>query len=92
MPDIKDWEKEAGFAIIVQRKGAHIPLKGSVSFGITWCYKIDRDIDAGLKVLLDLFEKQGIVQNDRQFRRCNYMEIYEDKSDPRVEVEINEIV
>lgn len=87
----KEWEEEAGFVILTQRKGKHLPLEGKISFGITWFYEYDRDIDAGLKILLDLFEKQSVVKNDRQFRKCEYIDIFEDVDNPRVEVLINEM-
>lgn len=90
-PIVKEWETEAGYAILRQVKKSQIPFIGPVSIGIKWFYAINRDIDAGLKVLLDVFEKQNVVSNDRQFRRITGIDIAEDKENPRVEVEINNL-
>ena len=86
---VKNWEFVAGWEVKRQWKGK--PLDGPVSLEIHWFYKNDRDIDAGLKVLLDLFQKQSVYLNDGQVRRITNMTIDEDKKNPRVEVEINEI-
>lgn len=85
---MKDWEYTAGWEIKRQSAMKPLPFLGKVQIGITWYYERDRDIDAGLKVLLDLFEKQYVVKNDRQFRKVMYIDMKEDKKNPRVEVEL----
>ncbi len=87
---VKQWEHDAGWEIKQQKVGGKV-FTGSVQVGIDWFYSADRDIDAGIKVLLDLLEKQYIVNNDRQIRRITHIDIYEDKKDPRVEIEIEEM-
>lgn len=90
-PRVRNWEDDAGFEVLRQltpEMKKLIPLKGDVEMGIRWYYKYNRDIDAGLKVLLDLFEKQNVYLNDRQVRRFKYYEIFRDPKHPRVEVEI----
>lgn len=85
-----DWETEAGWTIRTKHHGK--PLEGPVQLEIAWFYNVDRDIDAGLKLLLDLLQKQQVYLNDRQVRRITNMTIAQDKENPRVEVEINEII
>ncbi len=87
--EVKDWEFTAGWEIKRFTTGKPLHFTGPVEVGITWFYKHDRDIDNGMKVLLDLFEKQQIYKNDRQVRRITHIDIFEDKVNPRVEVEIN---
>ena len=88
---VKDWEEAAGWDIIQQKdKSVSFPLTGPIMMGITWYYKDDRDIDAGLKVLLDVFQKFNIYKNDRQVRRFLDVNIFEDKENPRVEVFLDE--
>lgn len=86
---VTDWEEDAMYSIILQWKGRREPLKGNVQVGINWFYKVDRDIDAGLKVLLDVFQKANVYKNDGQVRRITHMDIAEDKENPRVEVQID---
>lgn len=90
--EVRDWEHEAGWIIKkhMGRKG-YVPFKGRVEAGITWYVKFDRDIDAGLKVLLDVFQKQRVYANDKQVRRITHIDIFEHDKNPRVEVELNEM-
>lgn len=88
---VKDWEFTAGWEIKRQYPGFKT-LLGPVKIGIHWFYEYDRDIDAGFKVLLDLFEKQYIVKNDRQFREVMYIKIDKDRENPRVEIELYELI
>lgn len=69
-----------------------LPFIGEVQLEIAWYYKEDRDIDAGLKLLLDLLQKQQVYFDDRQVRRITNMTIQPDPKNPRVEVTINEII
>lgn len=88
---VKDWEFTAGWEIKRQYPGEPKTILGEVAVSITWYYDIDRDIDAGLKVLLDLFQRHRIYKNDRQIRMIKYIDIYQDKENPRVEVIIEEL-
>jgi Holliday junction resolvase RusA-like endonuclease len=88
---VRDWEEEAGYMILEQNRGFKMGFKGVVEVGIDWFYKIDRDIDAGIKVLLDLLQKQRIVLNDRQIRRITHVDIKPDPKNPRVEITIDEM-
>jgi len=91
---VKDWEFTAGWEIkrqyieIRKTKLGVYPFGGDVQVGITWFYKTDRDIDAGIKVLFDVLEKQQVILNDRQIRRITHVDIYPDYKNPRVEIEI----
>jgi len=87
----KDWEEEAGWSIKEQFPGFDT-ITGPVKMGITWYYEFDRDIDAGQKLLFDLLETQRIYANDRQIREIMYIKIFKDKKNPRVEVELYEMV
>jgi Holliday junction resolvase RusA-like endonuclease len=86
-----DWEETAGYEIINQTAKSKTIFLGDVDVGIKWFYKYNRDIDSGLKILLDLFQKQHIYLNDRQVKRISYIELHKDLLNPRVEVEINEL-
>lgn len=85
----KLWEEEAGWTL--KKVWHEKPMEGPVEMEIHWFYKDDRDIDAGLKLLLDLFQKQGVYLDDRQVRKITNMTIDEDRTNPRVEVTINKI-
>lgn len=87
---VKDWEFTAGWEVKRQHPGIR-PFEKPVKMGIHWFYSYDRDIDAGFKVLLDLFEKQRVYLNDRQVREIMYIRISKDLKDPRVEVELYEL-
>lgn len=88
---VKDWEFTAGWDIKRHMVGKPATFTGPVKMGITWYYDIDRDIDAGLKVLLDLFQKQLIYKNDRQVREISYIRMVQDRENPRVEVEVDSL-
>lgn len=88
---VRDWEETAGWEVKRQNSFHRAVFSGPVQVGIKWFYKRDRDIDSGIKVLFDLFERQGIYRNDRQIRKVTYIDIEQDKNNPRVEVEISEM-
>ena len=87
---VKDWERTAGYEILSQRKCSKDPFTGSVIVNIEWYYNAERDIDAGIKVLLDLFQKMNIYLNDSQVHELHVTKC-QDTMKPRVEAEINEI-
>ena len=82
----RDWEKEAGYTIIRQWPGRRDPMQGPVKVGIHWYYKYNIDIDAGLKILLDLLQKMRVYEDDRQVRKIMFIDIDPDPENPRVEV------
>ena len=88
---VKDWEEEAGYRLLIQKQKYDVPILSKASIGIHWYYKLDRDIDAGFKVLLDIFQKNNIVKNDRQFRKVTHIDIEKDIDNPRVEVDIEKL-
>lgn len=83
----RDWEDEAGWEIKRQYPGIKTCLN-DMKIGIIWFYKYERDIDAGFKILLDLFQKQRVYKNDRQVRKVMYIDMVKDVKNPRVEVEL----
>jgi|SRR5258706_15175103 len=66
----RDWEIEAGWEIIRQRSkfDPKYPLKGDIQVDIHWLCTRKRDIDAGIKILLDLLQRQNIYGNDSQVK------------------------
>lgn len=89
---VRDWEDQAGWDILKQikrrREDIKFPLLCPVRVGVVWFYDHNRDIEAGLKVLLDVFQKMNVYKNDRQVREIEHILIFEDKANPRVEVTI----
>ncbi len=88
--EVKDWEEEAGWDVIQQWKGRREPFIGDVQVQIHFYYRNNFDIDAGLKVLLDLLQKQGVYKDDRQVRRITGIDITPDAINPRVNITIEE--
>ena len=82
----KAWEEEAGYAILKQRT-AKSTCTENVYVGLAFFVKRDRDIDGGIKPVLDLLQRLRIIDNDRQVKHLN-VKIFEDKTNPRVEVEV----
>ena len=92
---VRDWEKEAGWELKSQfvKQGLnrkHFPILGKVKIEVNWFYRNNRDIDAGIKVLLDLFEDHGIYKNDMQVVEVKLTKESDPKK-PRVEVEITQL-
>lgn len=84
------WEEEAGYEIIKQKRGqTAVEPTGPVKISVVWFYKRERDIDASIKVLLDLFQKQQVYLNDKQVKDL-HLKMFQDKENPRVEVDIEE--
>ena len=80
--EAKKWTKEAQKKI-KQRKNL---LKCPLEMFATFYLKRDRDIDSGLKLLFDAFEKR-VYANDKQLKAIHIFK-ETDKENPRVEVEI----
>lgn len=62
---VKSWETEAGWLVKKAWKGKK-PLRGSVRVDIRFLVKRDRDIDGAIKPILDLMQRMGVYENDRQ--------------------------
>ena len=59
-PAVRDWEEEAGWEVKKQLMNEPIrTFYKDVYFYVDFYCKVNRDIDAGIKVLLYLFQKQG---------------------------------
>jgi Holliday junction resolvase RusA-like endonuclease len=84
---VRSWEYTAGWEIKAQRTGKKEMILDKVFMTVVFYYSRDRDIDNGLKVLLDLFQKQRIYKNDKQIVALEVFKL-QDKKQPRVEVQI----
>ena len=84
----KVWEQSEGWKIkeVWKRK----PLKNHCFVGIHLYLKRDRDIDGSIKPILDLLERCGVYENDRQIVHLIVL-MHIDTEFPRVEVEVEEI-
>ncbi len=89
-PKVREWENEAGWE--VKRQLMNQTPKTyykDIYFYVDFYYKFNRDIDAGIKVLLDLFQKQGIYLNDIQIINLVVTK-NSDPKNPRAEVIISD--
>jgi Holliday junction resolvase RusA-like endonuclease len=86
-PAVRDWEYSAGWEVKRQWKGRKIAMTGNLLITIVFYYRHNRDIDAGIKVLLDLFQRMGVYKNDQQITEMAVSK-EPDLERPRVEVEI----
>lgn len=81
----KEWEDEAGWR--VKKVWKRTPIQGDVSVSMQLFLKLDRDIDGSIKSILDLFQRMGVYENDRQVISLT-VDKFVDKDNPRVEVTI----
>lgn len=86
--EAKDWEEEAGWVIKKSYRGN--PVGSPVYVGIEFFFKTKRDIDGGIKIVLDLLQRQGILVNDSLIEHLNIKK-YLDKDNPRCEVCIEKL-
>ena len=86
---VRDWEKEAGWEIKRQTrpKDRKFSLK-HFRVDLMVYYSREIDIDAPVKVTLDLFEKMGIYKNDRQVKKLSIIKAQDIKY-PRLEVDLS---
>ena len=82
----KEWEDEAGW--IVKKVWKRKPIQGEVSVSMQLFLKRDRDIDGSIKSILDLFQRMGVYENDRQVISLT-VDKFIDKENPRVEVTLS---
>ena len=87
---VKEWETKAGWEIKQQLlklgvKKKQLPYKGKIRMDVTWYFLRNRDIDSGIKVLLDFLEDYNIYENDQQIVEVKMKKEF-DATNPRVEV------
>lgn len=82
--EVIDWIDENLWEIKKQWKEEPIGYDAIVH--VNWYLKRDRDIDAGIKSLLDLLQKGNVVTNDSVIKRAIITKYKSDE--PRVQVEI----
>lgn len=80
----RTWEKDAGILLSTQWKEKC--KEGAVMLVVDLFLKRDRDIDNSLKVLLDLMQGK-VYENDKQINHLTIRKL-EDKSDPRVVIQV----
>jgi Holliday junction resolvase RusA-like endonuclease len=80
-----NWEKEAGLIIMQSWRGK--PIDREVVVIIKFYLKRDRDIDGGIKPVLDLLQRLRVYENDRQVKNLWVYKL-EDKEWPRCEVSL----
>jgi crossover junction endodeoxyribonuclease RusA len=86
--EAKDWTEACQWE--VRKHYKHSPLTSQIYLGIDFMQKMNRDIDNGLKLIIDAL--QGLVyDNDRQVVHLNVRK-FEEKENPRVEIQVEEIV
>jgi Holliday junction resolvase RusA-like endonuclease len=71
---------------IIRRKN---PLKGNIDLDIQLYFKRDADIDNRLKQLFDVLQDANVIVNDIQVQSLVVTK-FQDKQNPRVEIEIRE--
>ena len=83
----RDWEEEAGILLLKHKKYG----KKKICLDIDFYFKNDlSDRINRVKILEDLLEKMGIVDNDRQIYAGETAK-YIDKNDPRCEIHIKQL-
>lgn len=83
--EIKVWEDEAGWEI--KRQWNKKTIKNPCSVSIKIYFPLDKhpDIDAYLKLVLDIFQNVGVISNDRLVYKMEVQKIL-DSGNPHVEV------
>ena len=81
----RDWEVEAGWAMKSIYREKH-DSEADMAITLDFYFKRDRDIDSGIKILLDFLQTQ-IYKNDRQVKKLQVTK-NKDSEKPRVEIEI----
>jgi len=86
--EAKAWEWDAKKAIRKQFKGG---LYDTVVYvGLEFFFKRDRDIDSGIKIVLDALQREGVIKNDNLIEHLNVKK-YADKDNPRVGVIVEKL-
>lgn len=82
----KDWEEEAGKELMRQMSG-QTGYYGYNTVRIRWFFNRDRDIDGGIKSILDLLQRMGIYSNDSVVTKLEVTKCI-NKENPHVFVEV----
>lgn len=82
------WEWQAKQAIRKQYK--HATVGSPVYIGLEFFFKRNRDIDSGIKIVLDALQREAVIKNDSLIEHLNVKK-YQDKENPRVEVTIEQL-
>ena len=89
----KDFEQDLAWQIRVQYKGRQ--LEGKLRINYLRFYYDYRptivDLLNAPKSVMDAVEKSGIIYNDNQIWEVNNMAKFQDKTNPRIEMEIEEV-
>ena len=85
----KAWENEAGLMTKVHW-GNQKTLKGSLSVELLLYVIHDRDIDGSIKPILDLFQRIGVYENDKNITQLTVYK-FKNKEHKKAEVTINEL-
>lgn len=85
----KAWFEEAGYIVNIQNKGKKM-LSCHLGFEVNLytAYYTIQDIDGILKPTLDLFQKQGVIENDNLILDLHVHKYKTTKDKERVEVTI----
>lgn len=91
---VKTWEYTAGYEIKhqwVHQAKRKETLLGKISITIALFHQRDRDIDASIKVVLDLLAHMRIYKNDSQVMHLLVTKA-QDLKNPRCEITIEELL
>lgn len=85
--EAKAWEDEAGYLLLAQRKNK-APFLDRVYVCLAFYFPNEhKDIDGGIKPVLDLLQRLNVYKNDRQVKHLVVLSL-EDKKKPRLEIEV----
>jgi Holliday junction resolvase RusA-like endonuclease len=88
----REWENEVLFMVMGKYRGygKDKHLLGNIKMDMVMYLKRDRDIDSSLKLVLDVFEKAGVYENDKQVVDLHVIKAM-DKGNPRIEISITKL-
>lgn len=86
----KQWFVDAGWIIKPLQKGKPT-MTGYVSVDLVFHLKRERDIDASIKPILDVMQKQRVYLNDKQVTWMNVIKLMDKKEVVDIDVEEMEI-
>lgn len=88
-PAALTWIEEAGYILNAQYKKKH---KGDVELTLKVFYCGLYDVDSSLKIVLDLIQAHGIVDNDKQVKRLTIEKFpVHHRDEQKLEIKINEL-
>ncbi len=86
----KAWEELAWYEIKKQNK-LKLQFTDNVMVSMEFFLKRDRDVDGGIKPVLDILQKAGVYKNDSQVQVVSAEKLKTEKKEPYVIVEVNDI-